>query len=188
MENELSNNPNFNQEITPGAYNQENGSNKLLFVIIALIILVAGGVLFFKIKSGSSQNEVANSLTPTVTEAMIATATPSPTTPVTSVTGTPALTSKQQLKIEILNGTGKAGEAAYLKGQLSNAGFGTFTLGNADSFATDSAGQVTFYANFPQNLRIDTVGLLENIYASVSSQVTTDPGKFDAVIVTGKRK
>ncbi len=179
---------NFSQEISGGAVNNVNDNGKLLLAVAVLIVLVVAGVLFFKFKSAKTENAT---LSPTVTptETLTPTAVLTPAVSATpSVTATPTLSVKQQIKIQILNGTGARGEAAFLKTKLTGEGYGTFTVGNADNASSDAQTQVTFYAGFPQNLRVDLVSFLQTLYATVSSQVSTGSSNFDAVVTTGQKK
>lgn len=188
MENELASAPNLSQEISTMSPANEGGNKKFLLIIIILLVVVIVGVLFFKSRSTqeSSTTEVTTptvQLTETPTLAPTSTVTPTPRS-----SPTPTLSPKQKIKLQILNGTGAAGDAAFLKSKLTNEGYGTFTLGNSDNASSDAQSQVTFYSPFPQNLRIDFVSLLQTLYASVSSSVATGAANFDAVVVTGKKK
>lgn len=189
MQNELASSPSFSQEITGGDTSSNSGQNKTLFVIIGVLVLVAIAVLVFKFKSANNGN--SKSLTPTPTPTVMQTETPSPT-PVLSLTPTaspaPTLSPKQKIKIQILNGTGAKGDAAFLKTKLTAEGYGSFTVGNAENASPDAQTQVTFYNGFPQNSRIDFVTFLQTLYNTVTSQVSTDSGSFDAVVTTGQKK
>lgn len=188
MQNELAGSPSFSQEIT-GGVPSDSGKSKTLFVIISLIVLVAAGVLFFKFKSSKTDNTLNITPSPTPTEMVTMTPTSTPTVSLTpAVSAIPTLSPKQKVKIQILNGTGEAGDAAFLKVKLTTEGYGTFTLGNSDNASAEAQTQVTFYNSFPQNSRIDFVSFLQTLYASVSSQVSTQSANFDVAVTTGKKK
>lgn len=187
MQNELASSPSFSQEISGGDMSGNSGQNKTLFVIIGLLVLVAVGVLVLKLKSSKTDN----TLTPTPTPSQMVTLTPT-STPIVSLTPSvsvaPTLSPKQKINIQVLNGTGAKGDAAFLKTKLTNEGYGTITVGNADNASADAQTQVTFYNTFPQNSRIDFVTFLQTLYTTVTSQISTDSASFDAIVVTGVKK
>lgn len=188
MQNELAGSPSFSQEITGGAAS-DSGKNKTLFVIVSLIVLVAAGVLFFKFNSSRTDKTLNITPSPTPTEAATMTPTPTPILSLTpAVSPLPTLSPKQKAKIQILNGTGATGDAAFLKSKLTAQGYGTFTLGNSDNASAEAQTQVTFYNSFPKESRIDFVSFLQTLYASVSSQVSTQSANFDVIVVTGQKK
>ena len=190
MQNVLAGTPSFSQEITGGVAS-DSEKNKTLFVIVSLIVLVAAGVLFFKFKSSKTDNtlNITPSPTPTEMATMTPTATPIPIVSLTpAVSPIPTLSPKQKVKIQILNGTGATGDAAFLKSKLTGEGYGTFTLGNSDNASAEAQTQATFYSSFPKESRIDFVTFLQTLYASVSSQVSTQSANFDVAVTTGKKK
>lgn len=189
MENELASSPNLSQEISTMSPASEGGNKKFLLIIVILLVVVIGGVLFFKSRSNQESSSTTGTTTPTVSVTETPTLAPTSTvTPTPRSSPTPTLSPKQQIKLQILNGTGNIGDAAFLKSKLTSEGYGTFSLGNSDNASSDAQSQVTFYSTFPQNLRIDFVSFLQTLYASVSSSVATGAANFDAVVVTGKKK
>jgi hypothetical protein len=101
-------------------------SNKTpLMIVVIVIIALAIGFFFLR---RSEQNQSENELTPTPTEAFeeLPIEEPSPTV------------NKNELKIQILNGTGKPGQAAQALTLLKDADFNdsNITTGNAKNYST----------------------------------------------------
>lgn len=67
---------------------------------------------------------------PTIHPSAHATPTTSATAPIASPSETPSLRAPAQLTIVVLNGTGRAGLAAKVQGQLEKAGFKIVRIGN----------------------------------------------------------
>ena len=166
----------------------------VLIAIIAFIVILVAGVIFFKFKS--SGNEVA--VVPSPTPMVLITESPTPTvsaaSPTPTVTGsaketvTPSLSPKQQIKFQVLNGTGTTGDAAYLKTKLTAAGFATIDTGNAGETSKSAETKVVYYSTFPQSTKIDLNTLLNDLYATVSASSLSETGKYDVVVTTGKKK
>ena len=155
---------------------EKNNGSKWILIFIALLILGGVGIFFFT-KSGDEA---------------IATPTPSfNTTPIDEVESTstpassPAPVKKSEVSIEILNGTGIPGEAAYLQTQLKALGYSDITAGNASS-TDNTITTVTFSKTLSQTVQDEIKKELEKIYKEVSVKTSTTQ-KSDAVIVTGLR-
>ena len=180
--------PNINLEGSKSNDVYEINFNVIIAIVIVVVVAV-GGFLFWK--SNSTKN-AAVAPTPTPTEVVTMAPTSAPTlTPTPTIVGstvTPTLNAKQKVKIQVLNGTGAVGDAAFLKSKLVAAGFATIDTGNGDSTSADANTMVTYYDTFPSIYKIDLTSLLNDSYASVSATTSVDTSKYDAVIVTGKKK
>lgn len=103
-----------------------------------------------------------------------------------SVTPTEMPIDKSEVRIGVFNGTGVAGEAAYLRGILEELDYEDIETDNAD----ESNYQEThvFFSDFiTQSLRDELVRELEDIYTVV--RVTSgDAGSVDIRIITGPRR
>ncbi|KKQ66809.1 MAG: hypothetical protein US86_C0003G0052 [Candidatus Daviesbacteria bacterium GW2011_GWA2_38_24] len=95
--------------------------------------------------------------------------------------------SKDILKIQILNGTGKVGLAAELKGQLTSAGYQSFEVGNSEEPQKVDT-EMRVKENLPQIVRDDIVQLLEETFENIAITFQSADTGFDIVIVTGKLK
>ncbi|MBI3385090.1 LytR C-terminal domain-containing protein [Candidatus Gottesmanbacteria bacterium] len=181
--------PNINLEGSKSDDVYEVNANVIIAVVVVLLLLI-GGLIFWKVK-GSKKELVTPTPTPTEQVTLPPTSTPTATPSVSITPGketTPTLSPKQKVKIEVLNGTGVTGEASFLKGKLTSAGFATIDTGNAASTSADAKTEVTYFSTFPVALKIDLTTLLSDLYTSVSATNSAESGKYDAIITTGKRK
>src|SRR3989344_3618818 len=153
---------------------QKAGKGKAL---LALGILALVGVLGYLIFRSASSKEAQSSPAPTATLTPVET--PSPTS-----TAKPA--DKSKVKIEIQNGTGITGEAAYLQTQLKALGYSTISVGNANS-QNNTATTVTFSKSLASESVDELTKKLKDIYKEVEVK-TSSSTTVDAVIVTGLRK
>jgi len=148
-------------------------SNKWLFVVIGLLILGGGGIYFFS--RGAKEEETL----PSPTVGGVETSTPESTP-----TATPA--NKKDISIEVQNGTGIPGEAAYLQGVLKTLGYSDIKAGNASSQdATKTT--VTFGKSVSQAIKDEITKKLEEVYKDVDVK-TSSTQSVDVLIVTGLRK
>lgn len=112
--------------------------------------------------------------------------------PVASITPTAAITKEEEIKkedirIQILNGSGVDGQASKLKDQLEALGFAGVETGNAEG-PTSNATIVIFSKRVPQELQDEILIELKNTFTSVDTQkLSTDEG-FDVSITTGEVK
>jgi len=152
---------------------KKNGS--LIFIILGIVILV-GGIIFFVTK-GKEQSE--SMVSPTPTFQSIETFTPSPTE-----TSEPV--DKEEVTVEILNGTGISGEAGYLQGVLKTLGYSNIEVGNADEQDQEIT-TVTFSDTLDEANKSEIKTKLESLYEDVTVK-TSNSADFDVSIVTGLRK
>lgn len=180
--------PNINMDSSKSNDVYEINFNVILIILGVVILGVVG---FFIFKSNSSQKGIV-SPTPTQVVTLAPTSTPTSTpSPTLAKNETPAPTAKQKVKIQVLNGTGITGDAAYLRSKLTADGFfaANVTTDNAASPSEEAAAQVTYYPDFPSTLKIDFTSLLNTLYANVTSINASESGsKYDAVVTTGKKK
>ncbi len=167
----------------PGVGFPQGGSPKpkrrtsLIVFIILGILFLAGGAVFF---ISRSNEEIVSTPTPTgFFESQPETPTPEPSP-------TPSPVSKSEVRIEVLNGIGVPGEAAYLQGQLRSLGFTNITAGNADTDAA-TATQVTFSPIVSQAIMDEIEQRLRTIYSSVTTS-SSSLSNTDVRIVTGPRR
>src|SRR5258708_199334 len=161
---------------TPASQPTSNGNWKWL-VILILFLVVIGAVTFFVFKSSRGVSSEA-SPTPTATD-MANVATP-------TATATAAPVDKTQLKIQVLNGTGIAGEAGLLSDALKALGYTNVTSGNASTQNATST-QVTFASTVSSDVVAEITNKLKDLYTNVTTGNSTLSGS-DIQIVTGVRK
>lgn len=147
-------------------------NKKLIFLVSLIIVALAIAAWFFLFKEES----------PSVDEIS-----PTPTLPASSPTPEPPETvNKQEIKIQVLNGTGLSGAAGSLKGQLEKAGYTDIKVGNAGSqdFSTT---EVVFSTRTPASVRDEIMKLLQGLYNEVE---TSDASQSDSdvIITTGYPK
>lgn len=157
----------------------KSGGGKLIFIILGILILIGLGVFLFA--RNGSEGEVT--ISPTPTEFMEETPTPDE-----SGTPTPTTTSidKTDLKIEVKNGTGISGEAAFLQTKLKALGYSNISTGNAES-QEETVTTVTFSKTAPTTVVDEIKKSLESNYEEVTVK-TSSSQSATAVIVTGLRK
>lgn len=152
----------------------KSSGSKWLLIFIGLLILGGAGIFFFT-KSGSTP---------------IATPTPTfKTEPIQTTAGTATPTSapvkKDEVSIEIQNGTGITGEAKLLQDKLKVLGYSDITVGNASS--TDNTDTtVTFLKTLSQTVQDEIKKELEKTYKTVTVKTSTTQ-KSDILILTGLR-
>ncbi len=169
---------------TVGQQQKSGGSKTLLVIGILILVAILGFVIY---KSASKTDETLAEPTPfdnlTTSDEGTVESTP---TPVASPTSTPKPADKSKVTIEVQNGTGITGEAAYLQTQLKDLGYTNVTVGNASSQnATDTT--VTFAKTLAASTVDEITAKLKTLYQTVTVKTATT-ATTDVVIVTGLRK
>lgn len=165
----------------PSVGQPKKGNGAKTFLILGALILVA--VLGFAIfKSATKKSGTSSEATPIsglTNEGSVSVSTPEPSS-------TPTVSQRGGVSIEVQNGTGISGEAAYLQTQLGGLGYTNIKVGNASSQG-GSATEVTFASSVPQAVVNEITQKLNSIYQSVTT-TTSSSATTDIVIVTGLRK
>lgn len=115
-------------------------------------------------------------------------------TPAPTVTPTPtevpiSTVSKEELKIQVLNGTGTPGQAGTVRDLLKEAEFKNIEVADAEDRSEDR--DETEVVHSPRVLEKDLgeiVTLLEDNFASVSAKADIKLKDFDVVITTGEAR
>lgn len=158
---------------------ESKGGGLRLVLIFITALLVGGGAVagfFYYSKQKSAP-------TPTVMEP---TAAPSVVPKDTTATDSAETTDLSVIAVQILNGSGKAGEAAKVRDLLQAGGFKTFTLSNADSYDyTDT--EVQLKPGTPQSVFEAVEKSLAN-YTVVEKEELGVDNDFDVVITVGQSK
>lgn len=163
---------------------KSNGAKTLLIAGILILVGILGFVIFKSAgkKSDTISIETTNEdtlINPPVTQTTAPTSSP---TPLASVK--PA--NKSTVTIEVQNGTGITGEAAYLQNLLKDMGYTKVTVGNAstqDAVITT----VTFSKTLSTDVVDEITKKLQSVYQEVSVKTSTTQ-LSDVIIVTGVRK
>lgn len=151
-------------------------------VIGVMLILAIGG--FFIVRSLGEPEETE----PTPTGSGLSTFPTPATTPSSDPSPSPEARDieRSEVKIEVLNGTGTAGEASFLQGELEDLGYEDIEVANADS-QDETVTTVTFANDLPEEIVDEITEVLEDIYAEVETQSGSVSGGFDIRILTGPR-
>lgn len=164
---------------TVGTPQKQGGPKTIL--IVGILILV--GILGFVIYKSASKKGASTTTEPTPFDNLTVSdqgGSQSPT-PVAS----PSV-DKSTVTIQVQNGTGIAGEAAYLQTQLKNLGYTNISLGNAGDQSL-TATEVTFSKNLDSGVVAEITQKLKSIYQTVNS-TTSSTQTVDILIVTGLQK
>lgn len=166
---------------------KNNGAKTLLIAGILILVGILGFVIF---KSATKKSEVIsidsstedNLTTPTENETL-----PSPSpVPSASPVATTKAVAKSGVSIEVQNGTGITGEAAYLQNQLKDLGYTKVNVGNASS-QDATVTTVTFSKTLSSEIVDEITKKLQSLYQEVSVK-TSSTQLGDVLIVTGPRK
>lgn len=166
------------------ASNKSSGNKKFMGKVIIgvlLALLIGGaGVWFFlqrqsgNLTSGDNNAAVTPSETPiTVTVAASPSATPTPS----------IVLERKNLKVQVLNGGGKTGEAARVKGILEGKGYVVTSTGNGDS-TTDTKLQLKPTKKEYFNLILKD---LEGTYIVTAGDDLAESSANDAVLLIGTK-
>lgn len=167
---------------TVGQQKKSGGPKTLLIVGILILVAILGFVIY---KSATKTNETVmteptpydNLTAPSQETTMTETATPS---------STPVAVDKSNVAIQVQNGTGISGEAAYLQTQLGKLGYSNIKVGNASSQDATST-TVSFGSSVDQGVVSEITQELKSLYQDVTTTSSTST-TYDVVIVTGLRK
>lgn len=178
--------PSVNEIGFPSAQqSSQGGSKKWIFVILGVLLLAVGGIFFLSKRSSTLEATPSSEVSGESVES-----TPSElATPESSSTptATPVPSSdKSKIDVQVQNGTGITGEAAYLQTQLKNLGYTSIKVGNASSTGV-TATTVTFAKTVPGTIVDEITAKLQDIYQSVTTKTVTT-STYDVVVVTGLRK
>lgn len=165
---------------TVGAPKQSGGPKTLLIIGILILVGILGFVIY---KSASKKSSAIAEPTPfdNLTQPDQNASTVSTPTPA----ATPSV-DKSTVTIQIQNGTGISGEAAYLQTQLKDLGYTNITVGNASETGLTST-KVTFSSTLDSGVVSEITQKLNSLYQNVTTD-TSSSQTSGVVIITGLRK
>lgn len=181
---EFNNQPQFPSERqesrtrNPGA-SRKSSAKKIYLILGLVLVILAAGALFLLSRSPETEEEAPQQEFETITFEENIEEQPSPTP-----TSEPI--DKSEIKIQVLNGTGIARQAAYLEGILLDLGYEDINTGNADQQDYDST-QVTFASDLSDQVRQEIFDELEKVYQRVQTS-TQELEDYDVSIIAGLRQ
>lgn len=148
----------------------------ILVAIMALCFTVLGTTIFFSI-----QNAAKNStLTPTPSVTISPTIVPT-TSPAASMS---ASLSKEEIKIQIFNGSGTPGEATTISNNLKELGYTNIEIGDAEG-AESNTTIVIFSERTPKVYRDEILSELNKSFSTIETQEIATSDSYDVFITTG---
>lgn len=167
-------------EETPAACvetEEEKPKTKKVFFLVLLVILIlvaiAGGIFVYK-KSIDQKNSSSGAVPTTTPQAE-------------QITQTPAEELKREdLKVEILNGSGTPGAAGVTQKYLEDLGYQIAKTGNAKSY-TYKETEISIKEEKRPYLEMLVKDLEKNYTLATGSSFLESESEFDAVIVVGKK-
>lgn len=157
--------------------------NKKLLIVFLIILLLSSltlsGIFFYRSRT-KLKNEPETTPTPVIEVS------PSPEATPLSIPDTEVKLS--DYSIQVLNGSGLAGEADFVEKILTAEGFDKINVGNADSYNyTDT--QVELKENVPVTVFEAIDRALNDQYTVVKSEITLpDDSGYDIVVTIGEKK
>jgi len=169
---------------TVGEQKKSGGAKTLLIIGILVLVGVLGYVIYRSAVNGDKEENVSN---PSSYENMVTPAEEATPGSSASPTSSPsASVDKSKIKIQVQNGTGITGEAAYLQTLLKGLDYTNVTVGNSAT-QDETETQVSFSSSVPASVVTEITTKLNSTYQTVTktSLVST---AYDIVIITGLRK
>lgn len=163
---------------------KSGGAKTLLIIGILVLVAILGFVIY---KSATKNNNEVASTEPTPYDNLTE---PVANNQVLSATSTPApsatpSTDRSKVAIQVQNGTGISGEAAYLQTQLGKLGYTDIKVGNASSTGA-TVTTVSFSSSLDSGVVAEITAKLKTLYTTVTTTSSTST-TYDVVIVTGLR-
>lgn len=146
--------------------------------LVLTFVVILGGLGLYLIFKGVTGKTAEPSPTPDFTLTV-------PSTPEPAETPEPV--DKEEVTIEVLNGTGIAKEASFLQGKLADLGYKDIEAGNASS-QDNTVTKATFSSSLPQEVIDEITEMLEETYDEVDVTTSRSLTDFDIEIITGLRK
>jgi hypothetical protein len=140
--------------------------------IIIVVSIVTGGGMILLTKNIGEKNTVAVTPTPTVTQIL----TPSPM---------PKEVKREDLKIQVLNGGGKAGAGSKMKTFLTDLGYTVSAVGNTDEYTFEKT-EIEVKAGKESVLELVRTDLTKDYSLGTASSTLASDSPFDVRVTVGK--
>lgn len=156
--------------------------------IFPLIIIILTSAIYISWVSGYLNNPLSafrqkSSQPPTVSPSI--TPASSEATASAELNSTLRKLEKSVLKIQILNGSGVAGQASKIRAQLRNLGYENIEVGNLTG-SKKSETMVSFSSTISTEIQDEITTEMDKTFSNVSTQENTASSSYDVVITTGK--
>ena len=162
-----------NKDVSFPRRKEKKGSKKGIKILVIVIVIFIAGAAYYLLTDPSIDKSAE--LTPTPINQV----TPTPTIPVEEII-------RDEISINVLNGTGISGAAGDLKDELETLGYSSIEVGNAQSKGYEST-EVVFDTDVPAGVRDEITSALEKMYDTV--EVSSDSlTSVDVEITTGYPK
>lgn len=158
----------------PQIKEEKKGKGKIIFILLAILALAAVGVWLVFGKGLKNESSDAEPI-PSVFEVEESTPTP-----------TPVEIERDEVSIQILNGSGIGGAAGDLQEEVEELGYSDIEVGNASSQDYETT-EVIFSSGLAEGVKDEIIDKLKEIYKDVDSEIG-DAGKYDIKIITGYPK
>jgi hypothetical protein len=157
----------------------------LLIALMFLCFLGLGVALFFNLNKSSEKSQTVSptpiiTISPTLAPRSLGeVGTPTPTASAS------ATLSKEQIKIQIFNGSGVPGEATKINDILISLGFINIEIGDAEG-ATSNTTIVIFSERTPTKYREEILAELKKLFSTIETQEIATSDSYDVFITTGE--
>lgn len=160
----------------------EDGMGKKKYILIGLIVIaglaiIGGGIFVYR--RAMSKKEAAPGVTPS----------PSPelTTPTETPEASPTAELKREdLKLQVLNGSGVVGAAGEAEELLEGLGYEDIETGNADSYDYEET-EVSIKEDKEDYSKMLTDDLSEKYTLAAETKALDEESEFDAVVIIGTK-
>lgn len=166
-----------------GVEKKNGGAKTLLIIGILVLVGILGYVIY---RSASDSNEPILTEPTPYENAVVPIEEPTPINSPVSTASPSSVVNKEEVKIQVQNGTGIVGEAAYLQTLLKGLGYTNITVGNSAN-QNETNTKVSFSSSLSNDVVNEITNKLNSTYQSVT-KTSSGSTTYDVVIITGLRK
>lgn len=171
------------QEVAEGLRKQQSWHIRSLVLGIIITILLGGlGVSAYQFRQQFTNKATKTDAQKIIEESL---SSPSPEA-IASTSAIPVPVAKEALKLQILNGSGVAGEAGKIKARLQKLGFKEIDTGNSP-FDNRPEAVASYSAVVSQKERGEVKEFLDSNFSKVLESEATNSAKYDITIITGTK-
>ncbi len=158
-------------------------NNNRLYLLIGVFIILIGSLTAVLLLRKPAEKKT-QTIVPTAAPVIQVSPSPQVASAAASITTSPSISPprKSGITIQILNGSGIAGQADELKTQIEDAGYASISTGNAPTLQS-SRSLVVFKPGVPQEVRQEITNLVSELIGEVTVQENSEISG-DVVITT----